>query len=93
MALIEHQSGDPAPNSGEYEELNVFGTPTGRIAVVAKDEKLPAAGRGFTWRSLAEHTVAELRERAAEYRCMAETAMTATVQDSLHKLAKQFDAL
>jgi hypothetical protein len=32
MALIEHQSGDPAPNSGEYEELNVSGGPDPRLS-------------------------------------------------------------
>ena len=93
MAFTEHQPGEPAPSSGAYEELNVFGTPTGKIAVVAKDEKLPAAARGFTWRPLTEHSPAELRARAAEYRRIAQTARTAAVMDSLRKLAERFDAL
>lgn len=93
MAFIEHQPGDPAPSSGEYEELNVFGTPTGRIAEVAKGEQLPASARGFTWRPLAQHSLAELRERAAEYRRMAETARTTDVMGSLRKLAERFDTL
>ena len=93
MALPEHQPGDPAPRAGDYEALNVFGTPTGQIATVAKDEKLPAAPRGFTWRPLGEHSAAELRQRAAEYRHMADTARTAQAMEGLRKLAERFDAL
>jgi len=93
MALIEYQPGDPAPYSGVFEELNIFGTPTGRVAVTAKDERLPASARGFTWRPLAQHSVAELRTRAADYRRMAETATTVQVADGLRALAKRFDAL
>jgi len=93
MALSEHQPGEPAPNAGAYEELNVFGTPTGKVAVVSKDEEFPAAARGFTWRHLGEQSPAELRARAAEYRRMAQTAKTAAVMDSLLKLAERFDAL
>lgn len=93
MTFSEHQPCEPAPSGGVYEELNVFGRPSGRVAVVAKDEEFPAAARGFTWRALAEHSVAELRARATEYRRMAQTARTATVMESLHKLAKRFDAL
>jgi hypothetical protein len=93
MAFSEHRPGEPASDSGAYEELNVFGTPTGRVEVVAKDEELPDAARGFSWRPLSEHSVAELRARAAEYRRMAQTARTATVGDSLIKLAERFDAL
>ena len=93
MSLIEHQPGDPAPNSGESEELNVFGTPTGRTAVLAKDEMLPGTSRGFSWRSLSDYSVEELRERAAECRRMAEGARTAEVMGSLRRLAERFEAL
>ena len=93
MAFTDHVPGEPAPRAGVYEELNVFGTPTGRLAVVAKDEEFPDAARGFTWRPLAEHSVAELRALAAKYRRMAQTARTATVRDRLGKLAERFDAL
>jgi hypothetical protein len=93
MAFTEYQPGDRPPGPGEYEELNVFGSPTGRIAAVAKDEELPAAPRGFTWRPLAEQSIDELRVRAAEYRRMARTATTASVRDSLHKVAERFDSL
>jgi len=93
MAFTEYQPGDRAPGAGEFEELNVFGTPTGRIVTVAKDDPLPGAPRAFTWRPLAEHSVDELRARAAEYRRMAGTATTAPIRDSLRKLAERFDTL
>ena len=93
MALSEHQPGERAPGPGEYEDLNVFGTPTGRISVVEKDEGLPAAARGFSWRPLGDRPVAEIRASAAEYRLMAGTARTAGVRDSLRRLAERFDSL
>ncbi len=93
MALSEHQPSGPAPSTGEYEELNIFGTPTGRVAVVEKDEELPDAARGFSWRPLGDRPVAEIRASAAEYRRMAETAKTAEVRDSLRKIAERFDSL
>jgi hypothetical protein len=93
MTLSEHDPGARATETGAYEELNVFGRPTGRTAVVAKDEEFPDAARGFSWRALAEHSVAELRARAAEYRRTAETARTGTVMDSSRKIAARFDAL
>jgi hypothetical protein len=93
MATDEHEPGAPAPHSGGYEELNVFGTPTGRIEAVARDDALPTAARGFTWRPLSGYSAAELRARAATYRRMAATATTATVRDSLRKLAERFDTL
>lgn len=43
------RSGDLAPVTGTYQEHNVFGTATGRRAVVKENEPLPAAPRGFTW--------------------------------------------
>lgn len=93
MAFTEYQPGDRAPDAGEFEELNVFGTPTGRVATLAKDDPFPVTARGFTWRPLAEHSVDELRARAAEYRRMAGTATTASVRDSLRNLADRFDAM
>jgi hypothetical protein len=50
----EHQPGSNAPATGRYEQLNVFGTPTGRLAHVREGEQLPSAPRGFTWRRAAE---------------------------------------
>jgi hypothetical protein len=46
MSDIELQ----APLTGHYEELNVFGTPTGTIIHVRAGERLPCQPRGFTWR-------------------------------------------
>jgi hypothetical protein len=50
----EHQPGFPAPATGHYEELNVFGTQTGRIEHVREGERLPRGPRGFTWRQVEE---------------------------------------
>jgi len=90
---MELEPGDPAPGSGVYERLNVFGTPTGKAAIMAKGESLPHAPRGFTWRPLSERSPADLRAGAAGYRRMAGTARTATVAESLRKLADRFEAL
>ncbi len=46
----EYLPGEPAHTTGRYLELNVFGTPTGRVAYVAKGDALPAAPLGFVWR-------------------------------------------
>jgi hypothetical protein len=50
MPYDEHRSGDHAPATDHYEELNVFGTHTGRVEFVREGEPLPAAPHGFTWR-------------------------------------------
>ena len=50
----EHQPGLHAPATGHYEELNVFGTRTGKVEHVHEGEQLPSAPRGFTWRQVAE---------------------------------------
>ena len=44
------QARRPAPATGHYEELNVFGSHTGKTAHVTEGEPLPGAPRGFTWR-------------------------------------------
>ena len=46
----DHQPGEPAPHTGRYEELNVFGSETGNVIHVRKGDPLPAAPHGFTWR-------------------------------------------
>jgi hypothetical protein len=38
-----------APLTGHYEELNVFGTPTGTIVHGHAGEHLPCQPRGFAW--------------------------------------------
>ena len=47
---LEHPPGTPAPVTGYYRELNIFGTPTGRIEHVPKGEHLPLGPRGYSWR-------------------------------------------
>ena len=48
----EHRPGDAAPATGHYEELNVFGTPTGAVVHVREGDRLPGAPRSFTWRRI-----------------------------------------
>jgi hypothetical protein len=48
----EHQPGTHAPMTGHYEELNIFGTLTGRVEHVHEGECLPNGPRGFTWRRI-----------------------------------------
>jgi hypothetical protein len=48
----EHQPGDRAPATANYEELNVFGSPTGAVVHVRKGDRLPGAPRSFTWRRI-----------------------------------------
>ena len=48
-ALV-HQPGEPASQAGHYEQLNIFGTPTGTTMFVQRGNSLPAAPIGFTWR-------------------------------------------
>ena len=93
MAFNDLPPGASAPASGLYEELNVFGTPTGNTIFVLDGEKLPTSARGFTWRPFANRSVAELRARAARYRAMAASATTEQTIDSLQKLAGRFDEL
>ena len=50
----EHEPGTLAPATGHYEELNVFGTPTGRVEHLPEGEWLPHGPRGFTWRRVEE---------------------------------------
>ena len=50
----EHQPGAHAPVTGQYEELNVFGSSTGRVEHVREGERLPNAPRGFSWRRTEE---------------------------------------
>ena len=48
-----HLPGEPASWEGSYQEVNVFGTPTGRYWP-RRGEWLPAAPRGYTWRLATE---------------------------------------
>jgi hypothetical protein len=47
---VEHQPGEQAAATGHYEELNIFGSPTGKTAHAEQGERLPIAPHGFTWR-------------------------------------------
>lgn len=60
---------------------------------MAEGDQLPPAPRGFTWRPLAERSATELREEAARYRRMAQTATTRDVMESLRKVADRLEAL
>jgi hypothetical protein len=48
----EHQPGANAPVTAHYEELNVFGSVTGKTVHVREGERLPSAPRSFTWRRI-----------------------------------------
>jgi hypothetical protein len=39
----------PRARNADYEELNVFGSPTGAIVHVREGDRLPPAPRSFTW--------------------------------------------
>jgi hypothetical protein len=93
MVFYEQAGGEPASRTGPYKELNVLGTPTGRIVFMTAGEELPPAPRGFSWRPLAERAPAELRARAEEFRRMAETGTTMQVMTSLYQLADRYDAM
>jgi hypothetical protein len=80
------------PHTGVFEEINIFGARTGQ-AFVTKGDMMPAAPRGFAWRPLGALSVAELRQRAEQYREMATAARTAVAKEGLLKLSKRFDAL
>jgi len=43
---------DRAPATAYYEELNVFGSPTGAVVHVREGDRLPGAPRSFTWRRI-----------------------------------------
>jgi len=92
MASIVYDPRRPAPHTGMFEEVNIYGVITGAAAYVEQGEPLPGAPRGFTWRSLGELSATELRSRAIEYRAIASTVTAATAQ-ALLTLADRFDAL
>ncbi len=94
MVHDEFVPGEPAPSFGLYQELNVFGTPTGKVIVMVQEETFPTAPRGFKWRALTELSVSELRAKATQYRAMwPGTATTEAVMTALLQLAGRFDAL
>ena len=48
----EHQPSTHAPITGRFQELNIFGSPTGKIEHVQEGERFPRAPRGFSWRHI-----------------------------------------
>ena len=48
--LPDAQEHQPAPTTGHYRLLNVFGTPTEHTTHIRRGEALPAAPRGYGWR-------------------------------------------
>ena len=46
----EHDPTDKASAAGNYELLNIFGTPTGETVTVRQGDRLPASGLGYRWR-------------------------------------------
>jgi hypothetical protein len=54
MEADEHLPGEPARHTGRYDELNVFGTHTGRTIDAERGERLPWLPHGFTWRHIPE---------------------------------------
>ncbi len=50
METSDHDPGDPAPHTGEYHEINVFGSHTGRRVYADAGTRLPSLPRGYTWR-------------------------------------------
>jgi hypothetical protein len=54
----EHAPGEAAPAAGVYEQLNIFGRPTGIRVAVAHKHSLPGAPHGHTW-TLVEEDAAE----------------------------------
>ena len=54
----EHAPGETAPAAGTYEQLNIFGRPTGIWVNVAHGHPLPSAPLGHNW-TLAEEDTTE----------------------------------
>jgi hypothetical protein len=50
----ECAGGTQAPESGSYEQLNVFGRAIGHRVAVQQGKKLPDLPRGFAWRLVPE---------------------------------------
>jgi hypothetical protein len=49
MVKPEHAPGEAAPISGTYEQLNIFGEPTGIRVKVGHRHPLPSAPLGHNW--------------------------------------------
>jgi hypothetical protein len=52
----EHAPGEPAPVAGTYEQLNMFGRPTGIRVNMTHGHPLPPAPLGHNWTLVEEDT-------------------------------------
>jgi hypothetical protein len=50
----EYRPGEPAPEDGIYETLNIFGSPSGNSVQLRKGQALPPLPRGHMWRMLTD---------------------------------------
>jgi hypothetical protein len=48
----DHASGEPAPTTGAYEQVNMFGQPNGIPIDMSHDEPFPRASLGHFWRAV-----------------------------------------
>lgn len=93
MINLEYKPGGPAPVTGYYAEMNLFGSPTENTIFVEQGDDLPPGPRGYTWRPVRTLPASELRARAAKYRSMAATASAAEVRDALLRLSTRYGEL
>jgi hypothetical protein len=56
--MLEHHPGERASASGLYNEINIFGTPTGPSVSAERGEQLPHGPFGFGWRFTGENKTA-----------------------------------
>jgi hypothetical protein len=49
---LEHTPGEPAPAAGTYEQLNIFGQPSGIRVDVSHGHPFPSVPVGHSWRSV-----------------------------------------
>jgi hypothetical protein len=55
----EHAPGEAAPETGTYEQLNVFGRSTGIRVPLTRGHPLPNAPVGHIWRLIVEDAASE----------------------------------
>jgi hypothetical protein len=48
----DHPPGEPAPSAGTYEQINIFGGPTGVRVDINRGHLLPPAPIGHFWRQV-----------------------------------------
>jgi hypothetical protein len=88
MEVDDHQPGDDAPHTEHYEELNVFGSPTGTVVHRLQGEPLPSSPRGFTWLAI-KTTNEQRRQSAANAHALADSLPDSADRDTLLQIAKE----